>query len=197
MRLRNTLLWVASVVLFFLFTSSLHAQEAVFELDPAQTHIEFTLSEPLRPVHGTFKVKSGTFRFNLATSAASGLVVLDVESEETGNPSFDRKIHKEVLESQKYPEAIFTPARVVGRLEAQGDSPLQLSGILNLHGKDHELNLAIMVAREGGRLTASTHTLIPYADWGLKNPSTLFLHLGNQVEIFIKAAGRITLPPAK
>jgi len=169
----------------------------VLELDPAQTHIAFTLAEVLRPVHGTFKLKSGTIRFDPATGDASGLVVVDLTSGESGNNSRDRKMHKEVLESQKYPEATFTPVRVGGRLEAQGESPLQLSGIFKLHGKEHELMLATTVLRDGDRLTATTHLLIPYADWGLKNPSTLFVHVDNQVEIDVKAVGRLTLPTVK
>jgi polyisoprenoid-binding protein YceI len=194
--LRNTLLRAAAVVAFALPVSS-YAQEAVLELDPAQTHIAFTLAEVLRPVHGTFKLKSGTIRFDPATGDASGLVVVDLTSGESGNNSRDRKMHKEVLESQKYPEATFTPVRVGGRLEAQGESPLQLSGIFKLHGKEHELMLATTVLRDGDRLTATTHLLIPYADWGLKNPSTLFVHVDNQVEIDVKAVGRLTLPTVK
>lgn len=175
---------------------SLHAQEVVLELDPAQTHIEFTLAEVLHPVHGTFKLKSGTIRFDPATGEASGLVVVDVASGESGSTSRDRKMHKDVLESRKYPEATFTPLRVVGRLEAQGESPLQLSGIFKLHGKEHDLMLATTVRRSGDRLTASTHLLIPYVDWGLKNPSTFFLRVGNEVEIDVKTVGRISLPAA-
>jgi polyisoprenoid-binding protein YceI len=106
-------------------------------------------------------------------------------------------MHKDVLESQKYPEATFTPVRVNGRLEAQGESPLQLSGIFKLHGKEHDLNLATTVSRVGDQFTASTHFLIPYVDWGLKNPSSLFIRVGSQVEINVKAAGRITLPAAR
>lgn len=167
------------------------------ELDPAQTRIEFTLAEVLHPVQRTFKLKSGTIRFNPATGKASGLVVVDMASEESSNVSLDRKMHKEVLESRKYPEATFTPVQVAGRLETQGESPLQLSGIFKLHGKEHDLMLATTVLRSGDQLTASTHLLIPYVDWGLKNPSTLFLRVGRQVEIDVRAVGRLTLPAAK
>lgn len=175
---------------------TVHAQEAVLELDPAQTHIEFTLPEVLHPVHGTFKLKSGTIRFNLARGTAGGLVVVDAQSEETGNTSLDRKIHKEVLESGNYPEATFTPLEVVGRLDSEGESPLQLSGVFKLHGKEHDFNLATTVRRDGDQLIANTHLLIPYVDWGLKNPSTLFVRVGSQVEIYVKAVGRLTLPAA-
>jgi len=172
------------------------AQEAVLELDPAQTHIEFTLSDFLHSVHGTFKLKSGTIRFDPVTGKAGGLVVVDVTSGESGNGSRDRKMHKDILESLKYPEATFAPARVTGRIETQGDSPLELSGIFKLHGREHEVTLATTVRRGGDQLTASTHLEIPYVDWGLKDPSTLFLRVDSQVEIDIKTVGRITMPAA-
>jgi polyisoprenoid-binding protein YceI len=172
------------------------AQEAVLELDPAQTHIEFTLADVLHTVHGTFKLKSGTIRFDPTTGKAGGLVVVDVTSGNSGSGSRDHKMHKDILESRKYPEATFTPVRVIGRVEAQGDSPIELSGIFKLHGKEHELTLATTVRRGGDQLTASAHLVIPYVDWGLKNPSTLFLRVASQVEIDIKTVGRITMPAA-
>jgi hypothetical protein len=43
-------------------------------------------------------------------------------------------------------------------------------------------------------MTASTHFMIPYVDWGLKNPGGLLLRVGNQVQIDLKTVGRITLP---
>jgi polyisoprenoid-binding protein YceI len=195
LRLRNTLLWVAAV-----FASavpvSLHAQEAVLELDRAQTRIEFTLAGPLNTVHGTFKLKSGTLRFDPATGQAGGLVAVDLTSGNSDNPGLDRKMRKDVLESWKYPEATFTPVRVFGRLEPQGESPVQLNGMLKLHGNEHDIMLATTARRDGDRLTASAHLMIPYVDWGLKNPSTLFLRVGSQVEIDIRTVGRITMPPA-
>jgi polyisoprenoid-binding protein YceI len=174
----------------------LPAQEAVLELDPAQTHIEFSLPEVLHTVHGTFKLKSGTIRFDTATGKAGGLVVVDVASEESDNVSLDRKMQKEVLETRKYPEATFTPVQIDGRLEAQGESPLQLSGMLKLHGKEHELMVATTVTRSGDQLTASTHFVIPYVDWGLKNPGGLLLRVGNQVQIDLKTVGQIALRAA-
>ncbi len=195
LRLRNTLAWTA-VVFAFAVPPSLHAQGAVLELDPAQTHIEFTLTGALNSVQGTFKLKSGTIRFDPATGKAGGLVVIDVTSGESDRPDRDRKMHKDVLESQKYPEATFTPVRVYGHLETQGDSPVQLIGIFKLRGAEHEITLATTARMSGNQLTASTHSVIPYVEWGLKNPSTLFLRVGNTVDIDIKTVGRITLPAA-
>jgi polyisoprenoid-binding protein YceI len=170
------------------------AQEIVLVLDPAQTRIEYTLPEVLHTVHGTFGLKSGTIHFDLATGKAGGLVVVDATSEHSDNVSLDRKIQKDVLETRKYPEATFTPLQIDGRLEPQGESPLQLSGTLKVHGIEHDLMVATTVTRSGDRFTASTHFLIPYVDWGLKNPGGLVLRVGNQVEVDIKTVGRFTLP---
>jgi len=168
----------------------------VLELDPAKTHIEFTLAGALNTVHGTFKLKSGTIRFDPVTGKAGGLVVVDVTSGNSDNGGLDRKMHKDILESWKYPEAYFTPVRVFGHLEAQGDSPIELDGIFKLRGKEHDLMLATTMRRAGDQLTASAHLVIPYVDWGLKNPSTLFLRVSSQVEIDIKTVGRLSMPAA-
>lgn len=175
---------------------SLSAQEAVLELDPAQTKIEFTLPGTIRPVHGTFKLKSGTIRFNRATGKAGGSVDVDMTSEESDNVSLDRKILGDVLETRKYSEAAFIPAHIDGRLAAEGESALQLSGTFRLHGIEHDLMVETTVTRNGDHLTAATQFQIPYVDWGMRNPGGMLLRVGNQVEINIKTVGRITLPAA-
>jgi len=178
----------------FVLPISLSVQEAVFELDPAQTQIQFTLPGVVRAVHGTFKLKSGTIRFNPATGKADGSVLVDMTSEESDNVSLDRKIQGEVLDTRKYPEAAFIPTEIDGRLEAEGESPLQLSGIFKLHGIEHDLNLATTVTRDGDHLTATTQFQIPYVEWGMRNPGGMLMRVGNQVEINIKTVGRIAQP---
>ncbi len=168
----------------------------MFELDPAQTKIEFTLPGTIRAVHGTFKLKSGTIRFNRATGKAGGSVDVDMTSEESDNVSLDRKILGEVLETRKYPEAAFIPAHIDGRLEAEGESAFQLSGTFKLHGIEHDFMVETTVTRKGDQLTAATQFQIPYVDWGMRNPGGVLFRVSNQVEINIKTVGRITLPAA-
>jgi polyisoprenoid-binding protein YceI len=150
----------------------------------------------IRATHGTFKLKSGTIRFNPATGKADGSVDVDMTSEESDNVSLDRKIQGEVLDIRKFPEAAFTPAQIDGRLEAEGESALQLSGTFKLHGIEHDFNIATTVNRNGDQLTATAHILIPYVDWGMRNPGGVLMRVGDRVEMNIKAVGRITLPAA-
>ena len=167
------------------------AQELSVQLDPAKTNIAFTLADVLHTVHGTFQLKSGTVHFNPATGAASGLVVVDVTSGDTGNKSRDKKMHKEILESTKYPDATFTPDKVSGQFNPQGASTLEVSGIFRLHGADHPVTLTFPVQVNGNAIAMSTHMVIPYVRWGLKNPSTFILRVSDKLELDIKTAGRL------
>ena len=85
------------------------AQQIAVNLDPAQTKIQWTLGDVLHTVHGTFKMRSGSVTFDPKSGAASGEIIVDATSGESGNHSRDQKMHKEVLESRRYPEIIFFP----------------------------------------------------------------------------------------
>ena len=169
----------------------LRAQEMTLELDAANSRIEFTLPATLHAVHGTFALKSGTIRFNPSSGAASGLIVVDATSGNSGNSGRDHKMHAEILESQRYPEITFTPTKMSGKVEPQGDSSAQVEGILKLHGGDHVITLTLPVQTKANSLTARTHIVIPYVEWGLKNPSTFLLHVGDKVEVDVTAVGQV------
>lgn len=168
------------------------AQQTVFELDPAKTQIEFTLDAFLHTVHGTMKLTQGAVTIDPATGKTSGRIVVDARSANTGNDGRDNKMHKEVLESQKYPEITFTPVQIQGQLAPQGKSQVQLRGILGLHGKEQEIITPVDVQITGDQWTAETTFPVPYVKWGLKNPSTLFLRVKDTVNLTVHAAGRLS-----
>jgi len=169
------------------------AQEATFHLDPEQTTIRFTLEATMHTVHGSFRLKNGAIRFNSATGAASGAIVVDAASGDSGNQRRDRNMHRDVLLSERYPEITFTPIRVIGALQPQGESSVQVEGILKLQGTDHPITLPLKVQVSGNELRATTQLSVPYIAWGLKNPSTFFLHVADKVELSIAASGKLTV----
>ncbi|MEO7145491.1 MAG: YceI family protein [Bryobacteraceae bacterium] len=193
---RRTPFCVCSLVLTWIAICALPlaGQDTVLTLDPARTTIRFMLHDPLHTVHGTFKLKSGTSRFNTEEGSASGAVVADVASGESGNGARDRRMHKSILESRRYPEAVFTPRHIDGKVPANGTSQLKLDGIFRLHGADHALSMEAQVERNGNQLTATMRFTIPYVAWGLKNPSTLFLRVDDRVEMDIAGTGVLTFP---
>lgn len=185
--LKNVLTWLAAAALL----AGASAAEQIVEFDPAQTQVNFTLSTVLHTVHGEFKLKKGLIRFDPSTGAASGAIVIDATSGESGNSSRDSRMQKSILESQKYSEITFTPQRVKGQVAAQGDSQVEIEGTFSLHGADHPLTLAAKVTAKDGQMTATTHFVVPYIKWGLKNPSTFILRVSDTVDIDIHAMGHI------
>lgn len=194
--LRKNLFTVAFALLALLLASPAVAQETVLELDPAQTQVSFTLGDILHTVHGTFKLKRGTVEFDPNTGHASGLVVVDATSGDSGSHARDHKMHKDILESAEYPEITFAPEKVQGQVLPQGDFKVLVLGTFTMHGESHPLTLVVQAHLTGQQLTADTHFTIPYVSWGLKNPSTLFLRVNDTVDIAIHLAGQIKLSAA-
>jgi polyisoprenoid-binding protein YceI len=168
------------------------AQNVALALDPQNTTVHFTLSAALHTVHGSFRLKRGALDLDRAAGKLSGEIVVDAKSGESGNGARDRKMHREVLESEQYPEIIFRPDRVEGAVGAAGKSDVRVHGIFSMHGAEHELTVPAQVEMSPEGWSASLHFSVPYAKWGIKNPSTLFLRVSDSVEIDVVAGGTVT-----
>jgi hypothetical protein len=173
--------------LLFLLTlaTPLLAQETVLQLNPAQTHIQFTLSDVLHTVHGSFKLKRGAIRYDFPTGKASGEIVIDAQSGDSGSGARDKRMNKNVLESERFPEIVFVPDHVEGSLASA-----KIHGIFRIHGQDHEMTMAMAGTENGGHLDIKGQFVVPYVQWGMKDPSTLILKVGNTVTIDVTAAGQ-------
>jgi polyisoprenoid-binding protein YceI len=170
----------------------LSAAEKVLVLDPARTQIGWSLGATMHTVHGTFQLHSATVRFDPATGKATGSIVVDARSGQSGNPSRDEKMHREILESGKYSDIVFTPDRVDGALPAQGAATLQVHGVFKLLGAAREFTLPVQVTISPQQTEVTCAFRIPYVAWGVKNPSTFLLRVSDNVEIEFRASGRIS-----
>ena len=175
---------------FSILVVSAAAQDETLQMDPAQTSVKFTVGDVLHTVHGTFKLKHGELQLD-PTGKLSGDIVVDAGSGNSGSGMRDRKMNKEVLESARYPEIGFRPDRFDGNVAAQGKSSVMVHGVFSIHGTDREITVPAQVEMDGDHWTANVHFTIPYAKWGMKNPSTLFLKVSDTVEIDLAAAGSV------
>lgn len=182
-----TLLLVAGLV----WATPLGGSATVFALDAAQSHVDFTLTALLHTIHGTFRVKQGSLRLDPVHGTVNGVCVVDATSGDTGNHTRDRKMHTDVLASQHYPDIVFSPVQVRGAVAAQGASTVQVDGTLSLAGTSHPLTVTVVVRISGDSFTISTDFLVPYVQWGLRDPSTFILTVGKQVQVHFEASGRI------
>jgi polyisoprenoid-binding protein YceI len=169
-----------------LLACSVAAHAQVLEFDQARTKVEFTLSDVLHTVQGTFQLKHGGIRLDAATGAVSGELVVDATSGNSGSAARDRRMHANILESSRYPEIVFRPDRLDGAVPKQGNATLQLHGSFRIHGADHEIALPVEVEAANGQYTATLHFVVPYVQWGMKNPSNLILRVSDKVNITVR-----------
>ena len=178
-----------SAAILVLFCMSAAAQQSVLRCDPAQTKAGIVLNGNFHTVHGTWAFKRGELRFDLATSAIGGELVFDAASGKTGNDTRDKKMNKDVLETDRYPEITFRPSHVDGKVAAQGASTVQVKGMFGIHGSEREITVSAEVKFDGEHWSTLVHFTVPYAKWGMKNPSVLFLRVQDTVEVEFNAGG--------
>lgn len=167
-----------------------HSVKVIF--DPAQTQIRWRLEADLHKVDGTFKLKSGEFILDPATGVAEGEILVDATTGESGNAARDKRMHDEVLESNRYPAMFFHPTQIKGAFKpGEATQQLQAQGSFNIHGADHALEMPVRVETAGDTVTATARFTVPYVAWGMKNPSKLLLRVSKQVDIEVIAKGTI------
>jgi polyisoprenoid-binding protein YceI len=156
--------------------------------------VNFTLGDVLHTVRGTFRLTQGSLRLDPASGKLGGEIVVDAKSGNSGSGMRDRKMNREVLESDRYPEIAFHPDHVDGTVLLPGKSSVRVHGVFTIHGSDHELTVPAEVETFPGRWAATLHFAIPYTKWGMKNPSTMFLRVSESVNIDLSAAGTLIHP---
>jgi polyisoprenoid-binding protein YceI len=178
--------------LLVLLAGTAFAADYHLELAPDATRINWTLGDVLHTVHGTFKLKRGDIHFDPETGKAVGQVVVDTASGQSGSSARDGRMHKNVLESAKYPEASFSPDRVDGKVDLAGTSNVKLHGIFNLHRASHEITIPVTVSAKDNQLTAVIRFDIPYVAWGMKDPSNMLLKVNKSVQMEIRTSGHVS-----
>jgi polyisoprenoid-binding protein YceI len=167
------------------------AQDQTFIVNPDASDVKMTLKTTHEIVNGTFHIQSGSIEFDRGTSKMQGSVVVLAGSGKTGNDSRDNKMNKDILKVEKYATVSFEPKTYTGAIAPSGDSSLQVTGIFTLLGTPHEITISILVHLDGTGATAKAHFVVPYVQWGLKNPSFLIWKADNDVAIDLLLAGRL------
>lgn len=166
-------------------------RELVLALDPAQSRMHWSLGSTVHTVHGTFALKKGSFQLEPGSGKASGQIVVDATSGNSGNDSRDKKMHKEVLDSAHYGEVVFRPDRVEGKVSDQGTCNVQVHGVFVLLGKEHELTVPVQAELAAEYWTGNAKFGVPFIDWGLKNPSNFLLKVDHVVEVELELKGSV------
>jgi polyisoprenoid-binding protein YceI len=188
MRTKIRYLQAVWIVIFALPT---HAEQLSAELDKAKTKIAFTLTDVLHTVHGVFQLEEGRIMLDPQTSEIAGDIVVDAASGNSGSGARDRRMTREILEAQRFPEARFAPTNLTGSLAAMGSSKAEVRGSFFIHGQVHQITIPFQIEISPQEITATGKFTVPYVEWGMKNPSNFIFKVNDKVEIDLTAVGRL------
>jgi polyisoprenoid-binding protein YceI len=165
--------------------------EVVLTVDPAQSKVHWNVDSTLHMVHGTFNLKSGVVHFSPETGKAGGEIVVLATSGESGNGSRDARMHNEILETAKYPDAVFRPTSVEGKVQQTGVSDVKLHGTFTLHGADHDMDAPVHAEIMGEHWKGTSKFEVPYVKWGIKDPSNFMLKVKPVVYVELQMSGDV------
>jgi polyisoprenoid-binding protein YceI len=183
---------LAVVALALIFAPVALAQHQTFAVNPDASEIKMKLNTTHEVVTGIFHVQSGLINFDRTASHISGIVIVAAGSGKTGNDSRDKKMNKDILKVDQFATVSFTPKTFNGMIAASGDSTIQVSGVFTLLGTPHDLTIPMQIHVDGMKTTAKAQFVVPYVQWGLKNPSFLIWKAENDVTIDLNLAGQIS-----
>lgn len=165
------------------------AQHETFAVNPDASEVKITLNTTHEVVNGTFHVQSGSIEFAPGTAKMSGSVVVLAGSGNTGNSSRDKKMNKDILQVEKYAAVSFEPKSYAGSIAPSGDSTIQVTGVFTLLGSPHEMTIPMQIHVEASKATAKAQFVVPYIQWGLKDPSFFIWKADKDVTVDLLLSG--------
>jgi YceI-like protein len=183
---------LAVVALALIFAPAALAQHQTFAVNPDASEVKMKLNTTHEVVDGTFHIQSGSINFDRTASHISGIVIVAAGSGKTGNDSRDKKMNKDILKVDQFATVSFAPKAYNGTIAASGDSAIQVSGVFTLLGTAHDLTIPMQIHRDGSKATARAQFVVPYVQWGLKNPSFMFWKADNDVAIDLNLVGQVS-----
>jgi polyisoprenoid-binding protein YceI len=182
----------ALFALALIFAPAALAQHQTLAVNPDASDVKMTLNTTHEVVNGTFHIQSGSIEFDRSDPQMSGLIVVVAGSGKTGNDTRDKKMNKDILRVDQYTTVSFAPKSYTGTIAPSGDSTIQVSGVFTLLGNPHDLTIPIQIQMDGSKATARAHFVIPYVQWGLRNPSFMFWKAENDVTIDLSLVGQLS-----
>ncbi|MGA2889461.1 MAG: YceI family protein [Terracidiphilus sp.] len=168
------------------------AQQQTFTVNPDSSQVKMTLNTTHEVVNGTFHIQSGSIAFDRNAPKMEGLMIVLPDSGNTGNGSRDKKMKNDILKVDQFATITFAPKSYTGTIAAAGDSTIQVSGVFTLLGTPHDLTIPMQVHIDGSKATAKAHFIIPYVQWGLKDPSFMFWKAEHDVAIDLNLVGQVS-----
>ncbi len=189
-RMGHRALLACILLIVFAGASSAVADDSHYVIDAGQSAVHFSLTGS-HEVNGTFHIASGDISFDRVTGQMNGKIIVSAASGDSGDKSRDKKMKNDQLRVKAFPDIVFAPASYTGQIPGSGSARIQVKGTFTLIGRPHEVTVPMTVQIDGGHCTATGSFVIPYVQWGVKDPSIFILKVAKQVKIDLTLTGQI------
>jgi polyisoprenoid-binding protein YceI len=183
---------LAALALGLALAARAQAEPQRLALDPEASELDFALGATLHTVHGSLRLLGGELALDFERGAISGRVILDATSARTGIEARDRRLHEEVLESGRFPQIVFLPRDLKVLRRAGEEMEAQVTGAVQIRGLEREIAIPLRARiAPDGRVEIEGSFSVPYVRWGLRDVSNLLLRVEPEVEVTLRARGRL------
>jgi len=167
------------------------SQQMSVDFDPVATKISWSLVGNVHTTHGTFQLKQGHVDVNPANGQISGELVVEANSGNSGDGPRDKRMKKEILETDKYPDVRFKVTKLEGAEPLKSASNVRVVGQFTIHGATHEVTIPLQITFNGTEFSGTGKFVVPFVDWGMKDPSNFLFKVNKTVEVDLAAVGHV------
>ena len=159
-----------------LLLAALISQATAYRIDLAASEAGFDLKATMHTVHGSTKRVTGAVTVEPEDAGVlklSGRIEIAAASLETGNDKRDATMRTKSLLVDSFPTLVFEPERFApsGPPGPDGSVSGALSGRLTLRGRSRAQSVSAKLAPRGERIVASGTFDVPWAEFGVPDPS--------------------------
>lgn len=127
---------------------------------------------------GAIDLKKKTFLFKIAIPSFIGF----------NNPVQREHFNENYMESDKYPEAIFT-GRIIEDVDVSknGEYYVRSKGKLKIHGVERERTIRAHIVCKNGSITIQSDFIVPLAEHNIKIPRIVYDKLAPEINVSVSA----------
>jgi len=182
-----------------------HGEVRTYAVAPGKgQEVVFASKAPMESFEGRTDQASGTIVADFANLGAGCEVriAVDLASLKTGIGMRDTHMRERHLETETYPQAVFSGSRVVAATPASlapgGTARVTVAGTFDLHGVAREVELPVELALAAdGTLTVRAQFNVLLTDHQIDRPKVLMLKLADEQKVSVVLTARTTAEPAR
>jgi len=155
-----------------------------YGIDPTTARVGFDLEATLHTVHGRTEQVSGEIVAKASSTPEAfdltGSVRISAAGLDTGNGHRDKKMREESFAVGRYPAITFDAEHLgPGRVHPDNEKRTShtLRGNLTIRGVVRSVEIPVVVEESIGRLIVEGNLTIRWADFGIPDPSFLFVRI--------------------